>query len=119
MLTILSLALVAPFAAAKVNYKVPTMLLQESSCIYPEGFEVAGLRTWLPVQGNNKSSTVDFSYRDNSTSIHTACHLNSTSVNVGRPGLAPRYACNDPTVEFIWQNETLTLIEKACPQSNS
>lgn len=55
---------------------------------------------------------------DSDTDITTTCHLNSTSTNLGAAGAAPRYACDNSSVNFIWQNSKLTMIELACPTSS-
>ena len=108
-----------PLAISQPTYKLPKeftkSLLATASCKLPEGFLVKNFQAWTPARGNNASSTVQFGYADNSTSIQTSCRYNSTSPNVGKPGLASRYACDDPLVEFIWNNGTLTVIETACP----
>jgi hypothetical protein len=119
---ILALAAAAHLGAALPTYTIPLAmskaLAENEDCTLPEGFEVQNFQIWTPAPGNNRTSVINFGYRDNSTSIVTACHFNQTSVNVGPAGLTPRYACDNKIVEFIWQNGTLTLVEKACPQSN-
>jgi hypothetical protein len=105
-------------ALSMPTYTIPTAFSRfaaADSCTYPEGFEIQNFTTWTPAPQNNASSTIDFGFFDKSTDIQTPCHYNSTSKNVGRPGLAARYACDNQIVEFIWQNGTLTLIETACP----
>ena len=103
--------------AALPTYQIPKMMLQDNDCAYPEGYEVDQLQAWFPAPGNNHSATLNFAYWDNSTQLEAVCHLNSTSVNVARPGLAARYACSDANVNFIWQNSTLRMIERACPDT--
>ncbi|KAH8905600.1 hypothetical protein BR93DRAFT_929867 [Coniochaeta sp. PMI_546] len=111
-------ALVA--AAIPVAFSLPAYTIPKSfhkflaldTCIYPEGFEIQNFTTWTPAPGSNASSTIDFGYFDKSTSLQTSCHYNATSPNVGKPGLTARYACDNAIVEFIWQNGTLTMIEK-------
>jgi hypothetical protein len=117
----LLLSAVAQLATAQPTYKIPLamskIVAEDDSCIMPESFVVQNFQIWTPAPGNNRSEIINFGYADNSTSITTQCHFNGSSVNVGPQGLAPRYACDDKTVEFIWQNGTLTLVEKACPQN--
>lgn len=55
---------------------------------------------------------------DSDTDITTACSLNSTSTDLGAQGGAARYACDNSAVNFIWQNNKLTMIELACPTSS-
>lgn len=55
---------------------------------------------------------------DSDTAITTTCSLNSTFTNLGAAGAAARYACDDSAVNFIWQNNKLTMIELACPTSS-
>ncbi|KAK0734062.1 hypothetical protein B0T26DRAFT_631980 [Lasiosphaeria miniovina] len=118
-----ALAVSLPFAAAKPAYKIPAImskLVQEDdTCIMPEGFRIQKFRIWSPQAGSNRSVNINFEYTDDSTSINTCCHLNQSSASVGPPGLTPRYACNNDTVQFIWQNGTMTVVEKACPQTSS
>lgn len=111
----------AYFAVAFPTYRVPIAMLsaalENDGCILPEDFAVHNFQIWSPAANNNRTATVDFAYSDDSTSMETNCHYNSTSVNVGPEGLTPRYACENDIVEFIWRNGTLTLVEKACPET--
>lgn len=107
-----------PLAFALPTYNIPLafhQFLAHDTCIYPEAFEVQNFTNFTPAPGSNASSTIDFGYFDESTSLQTACHYNATSKNVGQPGLTARYACDNDIVEFIFQNGTLTMIEMACP----
>lgn len=111
-----SLATALPY---RLPASFPKILLQDASCILPLNFTVNGFQVWTPAAGNSNASTISFQYTDSLTNINTDCHLNETSISVGPSGLAPRYACDNSIVQFIWQNNTLTLIEKACPENNS
>jgi hypothetical protein len=118
---ILGVATAISGAAAFPMYLIPNSMLKASfdnkDCIFPKGFVIQGFQIWSPTKANNHTTTViDFHYSDYSTKIETGCHYNSTSVNVGPEGLVARYACNNAIVQFIWQNGTLTLIERACPE---
>ncbi|KAL2131815.1 hypothetical protein VTI74DRAFT_4587 [Chaetomium olivicolor] len=119
---LLALAAAIHVAVALPTYEIPMAILKfalaNSDCILPENFVVDRFQLWTPAAGNNRAANIFFEYSDSSTSIETKCHLNDTSVNVGPEGLVPRYPCENGIVTFIWQNETLTMIEKACPQSN-
>lgn len=100
------------------TYTIPLAFkefLIQNDCTYPEAFEIQKFGTWKPAAGNNASSTIYFGYVDKDTNIQTSCEYNSTSANVAKPGYTPRYACDNPAVVFIWQNGTLTMIERACP----
>jgi hypothetical protein len=117
LLTILPLVL--SLTAALPTYNLPIAIKSifeaDETCTLPAQFQIEQLQEWTPEAGNNNSATVNFAYWDNSTQIQTICHFNETSENVApNPDLTPRYACDDPTVEFIWQYPTLTIIEKAC-----
>ncbi|KAH8885241.1 hypothetical protein GQ53DRAFT_770401 [Thozetella sp. PMI_491] len=107
-----------PLATAFPAYGVPRLFM-EAGCIMPDGYEISHFRAWIPAAGNNRSTVLDFAYLDKSTSLETSCHLNATSKNVAKPGLAARYSCEDSLVHFIWQNSTLRMIETACPEANS
>jgi len=109
-----------PVAFSLPAYKIPSSFnkfLALNTCTYPEAFDIQNFTTWTSAPGSNASSTVDFGYFDKSTNLQTSCHYNATSPNVGKPGLASRYACDNAIVEFIWQNGTLTMIETACPSN--
>ena len=93
--------------------------LQERDCFYPKKFSLFGLAVWTPDPSNPNNITVDFQYQDGDTQIQTPCQRNASSPNVGEEGLAPRYACDNPTVEFIYGDGVVTVIEKACPNSGS
>ncbi|KAJ4297132.1 hypothetical protein N0V88_004050 [Collariella sp. IMI 366227] len=118
----LALAVAVQLAVAFPTYKIPKAMLKfalaNSNCILPEAFVVDKFQIWTPAASNNRTDNIFFEYSDNSTSIETKCHFNETSVNVGPVGLAPRYACENNIVTFIWQNEALTMIEKACPNGS-
>ncbi|KAL2260665.1 hypothetical protein VTK26DRAFT_5268 [Humicola hyalothermophila] len=109
-------------AAALQTYQVPismlTTILENGDCTLPKKFMVRAFVVWTPAPGNDGgTTTLDFGYADNGTSIDTQCHYNSSSANVGPKGSAARYACENRNVEFIWQRGSLTLIERACPGS--
>lgn len=118
----LALAAAVQLAVAFPTYKIPKAMLKfalsNSDCILPEAFVIDKFQIWTPAAGNNRTDNIFFEYSDNSTSIETKCHFNETSANVGPVGLAPRYACENNIVTFIWQNEALTMIEKACPNGS-
>jgi hypothetical protein len=110
----------AQLATATPSYAIPKIFsasfLAAADCTLPGSCEILDFETCTVPDGNTTSSVVKFAYTDEATGIQTDCQYNSTSKNVGMPGLAPRYACDNPTVEFIWLNGVLTLVEAACPE---
>ncbi|KAK3995360.1 hypothetical protein QBC44DRAFT_320194 [Cladorrhinum sp. PSN332] len=125
--TLFALMVVIPSVAAFPTYRMPAVMLkvflENDDCIMPEDFTVQNLVLWLPAADNTNKGIINFQYTNNGTGIDSPCHYNSTSVNVAPEGLTERYACDDTNVQFIWQsqvgtNGSLTLIEKACPNSN-
>ncbi|KAK4162158.1 hypothetical protein QBC43DRAFT_322488 [Cladorrhinum sp. PSN259] len=128
MRTLLALLAVIPFAAAFPTYHIPSamfrVLAENDDCIMPEDFTVQNFIVWSPAADNTNKAIINFQYTDNGTGIATPCHYNSTSVNVAPEGLTERYACDDANVQLIWQsqvgtNGSLTMIERACPNSNT
>ncbi|KAL2022657.1 hypothetical protein VTK56DRAFT_4738 [Thermocarpiscus australiensis] len=118
---IIALAAAIPLAASFPAYKLPVTMfkafLEADGCALPDEFEIRSFEIWSPAaRNNNHTAVINFSYADEDTGIQTSCHYNSTSLNVGPVGLVPRYACDNDVVQFIWQNGTLTVIEKACPE---
>ena len=125
--TFLALVAAIPFATAFPTYHIPAAMyrvfLANDDCFMPEDFTVDNLVIWSPAADNQNKAIINFNYADVGTGISTACHYNWTSVNVGPVGSTERWACDDGNVQFIWQsqvgtNGSLTLIEKACPQTS-
>ena len=117
-----TISTVTALTASELNYALPPnfpKVLLQSDCYMPLNFSVFGLEIWLPSANNPNNFTADFEYIDYGTNITTPCRRNATSPNVGGDGHAERWACDIPFVEFIWQNGTLTIIEKACPNTGS
>ena len=114
----LAVAVAANLAAAFPTSEAPTAIksiLKSSFCILPDEFVVTNFQIWTPAAGNKRSPIIDFNYLDESTHLDTKCHYNETSVNVGPEGSAARYACELDWIHFIWEDDTLTMIEKVCP----
>ncbi|OHE97802.1 hypothetical protein CORC01_06837 [Colletotrichum orchidophilum] len=117
----LSLLLIAaPAAQAVVSY-MPTvpdtlMAMVESSedCNLPDDFQIQNFSAESP-DGGKTTDSLDFTFNDDSTILNTQCHLNASSAPVSGDGRTPRYACDNTNVQFIWQNSTITVIEKVCP----
>ncbi|KAJ4421103.1 hypothetical protein N0V85_000326 [Neurospora sp. IMI 360204] len=99
--------------------KLKSLSLRDDQCPFPNSYKITSLQVWTPKNGNTHPIVVDFQYADDLTKIATSCHYNGTQPNVGPEGLAPRYACEDPTVQFQWIQETsmLSIIELACPNT--
>ncbi|KAK1754960.1 hypothetical protein QBC47DRAFT_205130 [Echria macrotheca] len=97
----------------------PVSILASSDCKMPQNFNVSQLVVWEPATANpNQNDTADFVFTDSDTGIVTPCHKNASSINVAWPGDAPRYACDNPLVLFIWQSGKLLMIEQACPETS-
>jgi hypothetical protein len=112
--------LCAPAALAAIHYAVPksfAVMTSEAGCTLPEGFHLQHF-AGESKDGGKTFDSLDFGFLDNSTSIATPCHFNSSSKAVGQPDRTPRYACDNSLIEFIWQNSSLTMIEGACPGTN-
>ncbi|KAL2199216.1 hypothetical protein P885DRAFT_75630 [Corynascus similis CBS 632.67] len=103
--------------AYTTSLKASRVAEKSNFCVLPQEFVVRDFHVWIPQADDNSSIIINFGYTDDSVmpAIVTECHLNQTSINVGAAGLAPRYACDNALVNFIWSKGTLTLIEKACP----
>ncbi|KAH8788731.1 hypothetical protein F5883DRAFT_10136 [Diaporthe sp. PMI_573] len=117
-----ALACLAPLAAATKNIaglSYATAIPKENlaqDCDYPAYFTIQDFTTFSPSASNK--TEVTFGYVDSDTDITTTCNLNSTSTDLGAEGAAARYACDNSSVNFIWQNNKLTMIELACPTSS-
>ncbi|KAK4158498.1 hypothetical protein C8A00DRAFT_10757 [Chaetomidium leptoderma] len=103
------------FPTDKAPMAMVKTILDTQFCVMPEEFVVKNFQVWTPDAGNNRSAIINFNYSDDDTHIDTKCQFNETSVNVGPEGLTPRYACDNKLVEFIWENGTLTMVERDCP----
>jgi hypothetical protein len=116
--------LLAVAAAVQFTLAFPThnsaagvkSILKPSYCVYPDEFVVKNFQVFIPDEGNNRSTIINFDYSDQTTHLDTKCHFNETSVNVAKAGRPARYACELNWIHFTWQNNTnLTLIEATCP----
>ncbi|KAK3906709.1 hypothetical protein C8A05DRAFT_11570 [Staphylotrichum tortipilum] len=113
-----AIAAVAQLATAFPTHNSPSAVksaLKPSFCVYPDEFVVKDFQIWIPLEDNNRSTTINFSYSDQTTHLETKCHFNETSINVAKSGQPARYACELDWIHFIWQNNNLTLIEATCP----
>lgn len=100
-------------------YKMHPMLLQaaqQMNCTLPGKFYV---RNFIgqpngTVADAPAPSFCTFSYEDPASTVKTFCQFNATSKSITSKGPAPRFACENSNVEFIWQNGLLTLVGRAC-----
>lgn len=97
------------------TYDQMVRMVNDADCIFPSNYTVSNFTAFTPTDGNSTETVIKFNFVDNGTSIVTQCEKNSTSKSTEKPGLAPRYACGNPRVQFIWQNTTLSMIEGVCP----
>ncbi|CCC11594.1 hypothetical protein SMACR_04579 [Sordaria macrospora] len=92
----------------------------DDQCPYPVHYKITSLQVWTPKNGNTHPMVIDFQYADEETKIATSCHYNGTQPNIAPTGLrSAQYACEDPSVRFIWDTEesSLSMIELACPHT--
>jgi len=111
-----------PLLANALSYALPHSLVALDNCYYPANFTISEFDGWTPAENNTAhKQTLQFTFQDQGSGITTRCQMNSTSVpvNGNSTGVAPRYPCDDsPYVDFIWQNNKLTMIEAVCPQTS-
>ncbi|KAJ0166740.1 hypothetical protein CTA2_6067 [Colletotrichum tanaceti] len=113
------LVIAAPAAQAVVSYMatVPESLMtmvESTDCTLPDDFQIQNFTAESP-DGGQTLDSLAFSFNDDSTLLGTLCHLDASSIPVAGDGRTARYACDDTRVQFIWQNGTITVIEKVCP----
>jgi hypothetical protein len=107
-----------PSALASVAYTVPqkiSVLVNAAECDLPDDFNVRSFIAESPDDVGAAVENLEFQFLDDSTKLSTRCQWNSTSAAIGDAGRTPRFACQNDLVQFIWQNQTLTVIEKVCP----
>ncbi|ETS87630.1 hypothetical protein PFICI_01458 [Pestalotiopsis fici W106-1] len=95
--------------------------LAASACTLPSEFTIKSFTTFSE-QTNGTYDSISFHFTDAGTGIDTSCEQNSTSVSTSPNGGTARYYCDDENVQFIYQTTGivgLTMIEKACPDSDS
>ncbi|KAM0281917.1 hypothetical protein ACHAQH_003262 [Verticillium albo-atrum] len=112
------LLLAAPTANAMAAYMASlpqdiAALVATDDCQLPDEFSIQNFVA-ESADGGKTLGSFEFGFLDDSTTVDTSCLFNSTSEAVNDDGRTPRYACNDARVNFIWQNESLTLIEGVC-----
>lgn len=121
LLSISLLSLALPAILAAVQYDVPDSLaaaVDGGECALPDDFLIQNFVAQSPDNGTTLQ-TFDFTYADNTTNVTTTCHFNATSQAVPEAGRTSRFSCDDPLVQFIWQNATLTMVEGICPENNT
>ncbi|ROT40041.1 hypothetical protein SODALDRAFT_332198 [Sodiomyces alkalinus F11] len=89
-------------------------LVEAHECTLPAEFTIKNF-SGNPDDGGDTLSQFEFNFQDDETDVSTLCQFNSSSEAIIIGGRTARYACNDPLVQFIWQDAALTMIEKACP----
>ena len=97
--------------------KLKSLSSREDECPYPARYTVTSLQVWTPKNNNTHPMVIDFKYADEETKIATSCHYNGTQPNLAPGGSNAEWACEDPSVRFIWDADTseLAVIELACP----
>ncbi|EHK26336.1 uncharacterized protein TRIVIDRAFT_63653 [Trichoderma virens Gv29-8] len=108
-----------------LSYSPPPELLaqaqSQSDCNLPPGFQIKNFAAKSNETGPAATLTAyNFTFVDQTTSVTTNCHYNSSSVSTTPPGLTPRYACEKSDIKFIWDNaqRQLTITERICPKAN-
>lgn len=89
-------------------------LVDANECTLPSEFTISDF-SGQSDDGGDTLDQFEFNFQNDGTSISTLCQFNSSSEAIILGGRTPRYACNDPSVHFIWQDSALTMIEKVCP----
>ena len=121
MLRSISLVLLSAQASlGALSYAVPQSLaahVASSSCTLAEGYVLNDFVAQSADDGKTLVS-YDFGYFDNSTNITSPCHFNSTSKPINLPGRTPRFACDNTLIEFLYQNDTVVIIEGVCPEDD-
>ncbi|KAI4602750.1 hypothetical protein KJ359_007968 [Pestalotiopsis sp. 9143b] len=95
--------------------------LAVTGCAMPAQFTISNFMTFSD-KSNGTVELTSFNFADAGTNITTACQQNSTSVSTSPNGGTARYYCDDENVQFIYQTTGivgLTMIEKACPASDT
>ncbi|KAH6899010.1 hypothetical protein B0T10DRAFT_454332 [Thelonectria olida] len=110
-----------PSALAVHLYSVPNHLSlaeadETNDCVLPDNYHILNFRSTSGSGGTNLSA-FGFTFKDTKTKVTTPCEFNSTSKATAVTGSTARYACDDSSVEFIWQDKPdyLTMIEYVCP----
>lgn len=112
--------LAAPVANAAMASYMATVpqsiraLVDSDQCDLPAEFSVTGF-TGTSEDGGETFESFEFGFSDADTGIDTLCQFNSSSDPIVIGGRTPRFACNDGTVQFIFQDGSLTMVERACP----
>ena len=114
----LILAAAMPLVSAVAMYAASLPLhvrdsVDSGSCILPGDYQIENLGG-LSSNGSY-FSTLDFTFKDDTTLLDTQCHLNGSSVPIEYPGRAPRFPCDNPHVQFIFSTDRIAMIESLCP----
>lgn len=107
-------------ASVATAYTAHPMLLkaaEQQGCDLPKDFHIRDFVGQANGTADAPAPTFfSFSYADPASKIETKCQLNATSTSTTPAGLAPRYACDNRDVKFIWgqASQQLTIVERAC-----
>ncbi|KAK3398020.1 hypothetical protein B0T20DRAFT_355305 [Sordaria brevicollis] len=119
-----ALVAIAPLVSSlpsvpSIMNKLKSIASRDDGCVYPLTYKITSLQVWTPTNGNSHPIVLDFQYDDDATHISTSCHYDGTQPNAGPEGFDPRYACEDPAVQFMWIQKTsmLSMIELVCPKN--
>jgi hypothetical protein len=82
----------------------------------PDDFHILNFVGHSADKTGKSLDSFEFSYLEDSNNVSTKCHFNSTSKNLASTGRAPKYACETKRVQFIWQDDILSIIEGVCPE---
>lgn len=109
----------AALASKTLKYAVPIEMQQAvaaSGCTLPGEFIITDYRMYDNVN-NTALDVLSFNLDDNDTGIKTSCKRDASSQpSSAGSATATRWPCDNPVVEFITQDDLLTIVEKACPE---
>jgi hypothetical protein len=114
MFSVVAIGLLAKIVASSTLYKMPETMEVQDDCTLPGNYTIENFTTFAS-KTNGSSNATSFHYVDSGTGIDTFCEQNSTSKSSSSTGATPRWPCDNPNVEFIFQTPGLTIIEAACP----
>lgn len=92
----------------------------QDGCVFPAQYTISNLIGTSNDTHKPTMSAFTFDFGDVETKTTTKCTFNEKSVNVAPNGGVPRYACEKPNIEFIYDIDAtkLWLIERLCPGSD-
>ena len=94
------------------------MARRDGGVCLPLNFTIPSIEVFDPAENNTANGfLLTFGFIDSLTKVQTTCSMNDTSKPGGPSNDTPRFACDNPRVQFIWQAGDLTLIEQTCPNA--